>query len=131
MDTFRRSRAGYHRMLAAMARAGNDVVGDHVLNEPWRIADLLDVLDGIPVLLVHATASLEELERRERERGDREVGTARAQLDVVFAHGDCDLAIDTTGTSSVAAARAVTALVQEWPARTAFDRMRTRSLPLR
>lgn len=37
---FLRSRAGYHRMLAGLATAGNDVVGDHVLSQPWRIADL-------------------------------------------------------------------------------------------
>lgn len=123
-EIFRRTRAGYHRMLAGMARAGNDVVADHVLNEPWRIEDLLRVLDGIPVLLVHVTASHDELDRRERARGDRELGTARAQADIVFAHGDCDLELDTTTMTSEAAARSVTDLVGSWPCTTAFDRLR-------
>lgn len=125
-EIFRRSRAGYHRMLAGMASVGNDVVGDHVLNEPWRITDLLRVLDGIPTVLVHVTASLEELERREQARGDRVVGTARAQAEIVFAHGDCDMWVDTTELTSEAAAARVAALVDSWPARTAFDRLRAR-----
>lgn len=123
---FRRSRAGYHRMLAGMASAGNDVIGDHVLNEPWRITDLLRVLDGIPTLLVHVTASLEELERRESSRGDRVIGTALAQHEIVFGHGDCDLWVDTTGLTSEAAAARVTDLVESWPDTTAFDRLRAR-----
>lgn len=125
-DVFRRSRAGYHRMLAGLAQAGNDVIGDHVLNEPWRIDDLLSVLGGIPVLLVHVTASLHELERRERERGDRTPGTARAQHEIVFAHGDCDLELDLTDLSAEAAAEQVTDLIDAWPASTAFDRLSRR-----
>ena len=123
---FRRSRAGYHRMLAGMARAGNDVVGDHVLNEPWRITDLPEVLSAIPVLLVHVTASVGELERRELARGDRVPGTARSQADVVFAHGDCDLFLDTTDLAVGAAALKITDLVESWPATTAFERLRAR-----
>lgn len=123
-DVFRRSRAGYHRALAGMARAGNNVIGDHVLNEPWRIQDLLQVLEGVSVLLVHVTAPLHVLEARERDRGDREVGTARIQHQVVFAHGDCDLTIDTDRTSLDDAATLVVAQVDDWPADTAFDRLR-------
>lgn len=124
-EIFRRSRAGYHRLLAGLAAAGNDVIGYHVLNEPWRLKDLLQaVAADIPVLLVHVTARTRDLERRERARGDREPGTARAQIDVVFAHGDCDLQIDTTDISTADAARAVSELVASWPEPTAFDRMK-------
>ncbi|WP_425303565.1 phosphotransferase-like protein [Nocardia wallacei] len=30
-----------HRAVAAMASAGNDIVMDHVLSEPWRLRDCL------------------------------------------------------------------------------------------
>lgn len=123
-QVFRRTRAGYHRVLAGLAAAGNDVVGDHVLSEPWRIADLLNVLDGTPALLVHVTAPLEELERRERARGDREVGAARLQYEAVFAHGDCDLLLDTSGLTARQAAARVRDLIEAWPQGTAFDRLR-------
>jgi chloramphenicol 3-O-phosphotransferase len=32
-----RTRAGFHRAVAGLAEAGNDVVMDHVLSEPWRL----------------------------------------------------------------------------------------------
>ncbi len=38
----------------------------------------------------------DELDRPELARADRDPGTARAQCGLVFAHGDCDLVVDTT-----------------------------------
>ena len=45
-EMLRRTRAGYHRAVAGMAAAGNNVVMDHVLAEPWRLADCLGALPG-------------------------------------------------------------------------------------
>ena len=45
-----RTRAGFHRAVAGMAWAGNDIVVDHVLSEPWRVTDCLAVLEGIDVV---------------------------------------------------------------------------------
>ncbi len=56
-DVFHRTRAAYHRALAGAASSGMDVLGDHVLNEPWRLDDLLRLTVGIDVLLVHVTCS--------------------------------------------------------------------------
>jgi chloramphenicol 3-O phosphotransferase len=33
-----RTRAGFHRAVAGMAHAGNDIVADCVLSEPWRLS---------------------------------------------------------------------------------------------
>ena len=55
-----RTRLGYHRAVAALASAGNDVVMDYPLSEQWRLADLLETLDGYdvePVVECHVTAS--------------------------------------------------------------------------
>lgn len=123
-DVFRRTRAAYHRALVGAARGGMDVVGDHVLNEPWRLADLLDVSEGVDVFLVHLRADLATLERRERERGDRDIGTAAIQQELVYAHGDCDLDIDTTTLPPREAAARITELVQRPPTTRAFDRLR-------
>ena len=35
----RRTRAGFHRAVAGMAQAGNDLVVDYVLSEQWRMLD--------------------------------------------------------------------------------------------
>ncbi len=54
-DVFHRTRAAYHRALVGAAACGCDVLGDHVLSEPWRLDDLLRLSDGLDVLLVHVT----------------------------------------------------------------------------
>ena len=121
---FRGTRSAYHRALAGAALAGCDVIGDHVLSERWRLADLLDLTAGVDVLLVHVTCDVDELERRERRRGDRDVGTARTQAAEVFTHGDCDLEVDTTNASPEDCAARIAQLVASPPAETAFERLR-------
>jgi chloramphenicol 3-O phosphotransferase len=79
-----------------MAWAGNDLVVDYVLSEPWRLVDCLEGWAGLDLVLIGVRCSLEELERRERARGDREVGQAGGQLAPVHAHGRWDLEVDTT-----------------------------------
>lgn len=105
----RRTRAGFHRAVAGMAAAGNDVVADHVLTEPWRLDDLLDVFTPYEVLFVGVRCSLAELERRERARGDRQVGAARAQYELVHAHGRYDLEVDSGALDPAACARRIAA----------------------
>jgi chloramphenicol 3-O phosphotransferase len=125
-DVFHRTRSAYHRALAGAALAGCDVIGDHVLSEPWRLAQLLELTTGLNVLLVHVTCNPDELDRREQQRGDRKAGTARAQAGVVFTHGDCDLAVDTTASAVEECARRVAALIVSPPRQTAFERLRRR-----
>src|SRR4051794_39230875 len=98
----RRTRLGYHRAAAALASVGNDVIMDYPLSEPWRLEDLLGVLDGYDVTTVDVHCDSDELDRRERGRGDRPAGLARSQE--VFGHGDRDIAVDTTHTSPEACA---------------------------
>ncbi|HET7066177.1 MAG TPA: AAA family ATPase [Nocardioides sp.] len=124
-DVFHRTRAAYHRALAGAASSGMDVLADHVLNEPWRLDDLLRLTEGIDVLLVHVTCSPKELRRRETTRGDRDPGSALAQRRLVFQHGDCDLTVDTTyGPDEPTAA--VLDLIRTPPEYRAFDRLRAK-----
>jgi chloramphenicol 3-O phosphotransferase len=124
-SVFRASRAGYHRAIAGLAHTGCDVIADHVLSEPWRLADLLDVTRGLDVLLVHVTCDPDVLVAREAARGDREPGVALHQLGSVFAHRDCDLTVDTTSTSAEACAADVARLLDEPSPGRAFERLRT------
>jgi chloramphenicol 3-O phosphotransferase len=119
-----RTRAGFHRVVAGMAMAGNDVVADHVLSEPWRLTDCLAVLAGIDVVLVGVTCSPEELARRERERGDRQIGQAADQLDAVHAHGRYDLVCDSTSTSPEAIAMQIKEFLDRPLTTRAFDDLR-------
>lgn len=107
-----------------MASAGNDVIVDHVLSEPWRLRDCLTVMAGIDVVFVGVHCSLEELQRREQQRGDRPLGTAAGQIGQVHAQAMYDLEVD-TGTGSIEACSArIKAYVEGDPSPRAFDRLR-------
>jgi chloramphenicol 3-O phosphotransferase len=124
----RRTRMGFHRSIAAMAEAGNDLVVDHVLSEPWRLIDCLTVLRPEDVLFVGVHCSREELARREEARGDRPSGLAALQYDVVHQHGDYDFECDTTTTSPRECAALIREFLPRRPPETAFSRLRTRCL---
>lgn len=118
----RRTRCGYHRAVAALASAGNDVIMDYPLSEPWRLADLLDVLAPYDVTLVDVHCSADELERRERTRSDRPVGLALSQVRV-FEHDERDVAVDTTTTSSGACATIIASEMEAITSPKAFQRL--------
>jgi chloramphenicol 3-O phosphotransferase len=121
-DLLRRTRLGYHRTVAALVSAGNDVIMDYPLTEPWRLADLLEVLDGFEVTLVHVETSPEELARREQERGDRPSGLAATQRP--FEHGDADIVVDTTHASPEECAAEIVAQLGAVARPRAFERLR-------
>ncbi|MFD5450193.1 chloramphenicol phosphotransferase CPT family protein [Streptomyces sp. NPDC127100] len=132
LDTaLRRTRMGFHRSVAAMAEVGNDVVVDHVLSEPWRLLDCLSVLRPESVLFVGVHCPLEELTRRERERGDRPPGLAEHQYHLVHRHGDYDLECDTGTATARECAERIRDFLPRLPhlsGGTAFARLRDRHL---
>ena len=127
-DVLRRTRAGFHRAVAGMAFAGNDIVMDHVLSEPWRLADLLEVMIGVDVVFVGVHCGADEVKRRETGRGDREAGTALAQIEHTHMHRIYDVEVDT----SAEAVPACSARIRDYLARhrapsdRAFDELRRR-----
>ncbi len=120
---------GFHRAVAGMAAAGNDVVVDHVLSEEWRLLDCLGLFAARDVVLVGVRCSLEELERRERQRGDRPVGLAVSQFDQVHAHGLYDIECDTTAASAADCARQISNFLPQRPVPTAFEQLKVKLRP--
>ncbi|MFE1596184.1 chloramphenicol phosphotransferase CPT family protein [Nocardia sp. NPDC058705] len=125
----RRTRAGFHRAVAAMAGAGNDIIMDHVLSEPWRLRDCLSVMNGIDVVFVGVHCSLDELQRRELQRGDRPIGTAADQIHPVHAHGIYDLELDTSTDTVEDCSAQITTFLGRTPTNRAFDRLRSAPKP--
>jgi len=70
-------------MVAAVADVGWGVIVDHVLLDEHWVADAAATLGRFPLLAVAVRCPLAELQRRERDRGDRTVGQARAHFDTV------------------------------------------------
>jgi chloramphenicol 3-O phosphotransferase len=107
-----------------MAHAGNDVVMDYVFSEPWRLSDCLQAFEGLRVVFVGVHCQLEELERRELERGDREIGLAQSQFDVVHSFGEYDIEVNSDQLPPQDAANMIAASLLEIGPVTAFDRLR-------
>jgi chloramphenicol 3-O phosphotransferase len=111
-----------------MAEAGNDIVVDHVLSEPWRLLDCLTVLRPEDVLFVGVHCPLDELARRELARGDRPQGLAARQYDLVHGHDNYDLECDTSAASPLKCTHQVKVFLPRHPGPTAFTRLRRRYL---
>ena len=88
-----------HRSIAALAESGANVVVDTVVSNKTWLRECVDLLAGHTVLFVGVRCPLPELERRERERGDRRPGQAADQLAFVHAHGLYDFELDTSTVS--------------------------------
>jgi chloramphenicol 3-O phosphotransferase len=121
----RRTRAGFHRAVAGMADAGNDIVMDHVLSERWRLLDCLGLFAHHTVVFVGVHCSADELTRRERARGDRQPGQGAAQLATVHGHGLYDLACSTEFHTARDCARQIRTYVDHPGTPSAFDQLRS------
>lgn len=89
---------GFHRTIAAMAAASNDLIVNHIIEYPsWR-AQLAQLLTGLDVFVVAVLCDPLELQRRERDRGDRRPVEALAHLreNRIHEFGPVDFSIDTT-----------------------------------
>jgi chloramphenicol 3-O phosphotransferase len=116
---------GFHRSLPAFARAANNLIVDHIIEQQQWLADLVELLAPFDVFFVEVHCPLPELERRERQRGDRRPGEARRDFHALYRVPEYDLTADATQPNEDNVVRLITA----WQARsrpTAFERMATR-----
>ena len=116
--------SGLHHAIAALARAGNNVLADHVLVEPQWVRECADLFCDLPAYLIGVRCPLDVLEQRERERKNRTPGQARAQFDVIHAHGIYDLQVDTSILSPIECALQIKRRVQDDGPPSAFKRLR-------
>ena len=102
--------AGFERSLAVYARAGNNLIVEHIIEDaPW-MQRVVGLFRGLDVFFVGVQCDLDELERRERQRGDRRLGDAKRDFFTVHEHAIYDVEVDTTSTSpDINADRIITA----------------------
>ena len=113
---------GFHNSIPALATAGNRLIVEHIVETRAWLERLLRLLAALDVFFVGVHCPLHELERRERIRGDRRIGEARADFEVTHTSGRYDFECSSTEPASAVAAR----LIQAWHGRTApgaFARM--------
>jgi len=90
----------FHHYIAAFCRIGKNIVVDHVLVEPGWLKECVELLQDTRAYFVGVRCPLDELERRERARGDRPIGLAKAQIDIVHRHGRYDIEVHTNERSA-------------------------------
>jgi len=86
--------SGLHQSLAALARTGNNVIMDHIIESNSMLEDLLRAVSDLDVYFVGLHCSLEELRRREIQRGNRRDGEAEADLQIIHGITTYDLELN-------------------------------------
>jgi len=78
--TLRQTLKAMHHTIKLFSDMGLNVIVDHVLEKQEWLDECVKILHENPVLFVHVTCQLEELQRREKERGDRNIGQGESQI---------------------------------------------------
>jgi chloramphenicol 3-O phosphotransferase len=115
---------GFHRALPALAGAGNNLIVEHIVETEAWMRRLVRLLSEFDVYFVGLRCSLTELEKRERTRGNRKIGEARADHDRIQDFARYDLELDSTEPVE----SNVEKLLASWAGRespSAFDKMRS------
>lgn len=117
---------GFHRCLPALSGAGNNLIVEHIVETSEWMSRLLRLLAHLDVFFVGVHCPLAELERRERERGDRRIGDAKLDYETTHTFGIYDFEVNSTETLD----RNVEKIIFAWKARqrpSAFETMAKRS----
>lgn len=74
---------GFHASLPAYANAGNNLILEHILDREGWLEELHQVLCAHNVYFVGVHCPLDVLIKREAARGDRPLGSAKADFETV------------------------------------------------
>jgi chloramphenicol 3-O phosphotransferase len=85
----------FHHTIMAFSKIGKNSIVDHVFVIQAWLEECRELLNDTTTFFVGVHCPLEGLERRERERGNRRIGLAKSQFDVVHKHKKYDFEVDT------------------------------------
>lgn len=87
---------GFHLSLRAYIEAGNNLIVEHIIEtKEWKNF-LIEQFKDTDLFFIGIHCPLKELERRETERGDRPIGGARKDFEIIHAFNKYDLELDAT-----------------------------------
>lgn len=116
--------SGFHKSAAAVALAGNHVIVDYVLQQPEWLEECVKAFEGLTVVFVGVHCSIDVLEEREVQRGDRKIGAARFHVERVHRHQTYDLEIDTSSLSLDDCVSQITSYIKSGIEPKAFEGLR-------
>jgi len=112
-----------HHTIKTYSDIGFNAIVDHVFEKSDWVQECVELLHSHPVLFVHVTCSLEELRRREKERGDRNIGQAESQIPMLKnanIKDIYDITVDTFNNSTEECADKIIEMLNEPEKFTAF-----------
>jgi len=125
-ETFDRALKGMYYTIKTFSDININLIIDDVLlkvdeNGYDRLNECVALLHNYDVLFVHVICSdLEELRRREKERGDRGIGQGESQLSLLNPQDIYDITLDTSANSNEENADKIIELLNEPEKFTAF-----------
>lgn len=99
----RQSLSAMHHTIKLYSDLGCNVIVDDVIckwvssqgKEYKLLEECVDLLHDYPILFVRVYCPLEELKRREIERGDRDIGSAEGNFNLLYPRDEYDIVVDT------------------------------------
>ncbi|WP_341348547.1 AAA family ATPase [Paenibacillus sp. FSL H3-0469] len=119
----------FYSTIKLLAEMGFNVIVDTVFDNDKRFNEFLDHFAGRTTLFVGVLCSREELIRREQARGDRQIGLADAQFDIVYCFDEYDLEVNTEEQTPAECAEAILSFIKCNKEYSAFQKLRKRSRP--
>ncbi len=110
---YERLRRVFYQNIALWASEGFDLIVDTVFEEPGCLRKALRLLQPYQVWLVGLHCPLDELERREAVRGNRPLGLARSQFQIVHSYCAYDLELNSHSSEVEDNANAIEARLQQ------------------
>jgi chloramphenicol 3-O phosphotransferase len=117
---------GMHQTIAALSKAGINVLADHVLVEPTWARECTELFADLPAFLIGVQCPLDVLEQREAARKNRTLGQARLQFPNIHKHVLYDLEVDTSKLTPEECAQSIIRRMQNPP--DAFRRLKSQMI---
>ncbi|WMJ88690.1 chloramphenicol phosphotransferase CPT family protein [Anaerocolumna sp. MB42-C2] len=112
-----------HNCIVTFTKLKANVIIDHVFYKKSMLLDCINLLKDYPVLFVGVHCPLNELERREKERGNRRVGQAKEQLEFFHKNEIYDIEVDTFNNTISECAQLITDKLVTYEFSKAFTEM--------
>lgn len=118
----------YNSTIKLMLAFGLNVIADTVIDNDQRFNDFLDSFSNQSVLFVGVLCSKEELTKRERARGDRQIGLVDSQFNKVYCFNKYDLEVHTEFESPAQCAEKISIFIKSNSAYSVFKNLHKRTI---
>lgn len=98
--------------VLSILKNGHGVIVDHVITSERIYRQLTEALKEYVLIMVQVTCPLNELEKREKGRGDRYIGSAKASCKYLYPQKGYDLILNTLELSSKECSKKICELLE-------------------